>query len=220
MTLWSILSGYPRPKYDLGDFNSIHFVWGSVDGDILARQRSVVTREASPAWQSRPLSPCHGTVGPHWNQPLGGLPPASHFQLVWCSRIAFPDCVYVKHIFLKKIKLYYQNSYSTFVSLFQKCKEESWKECKRKLHSSFLFNVLQWVVCSTPHALSPDALSPHVLSPCALSPITLSPDRISENGLSFEKFRSKSGLLDEWCWKHCFWKTPVKKYCLLCLIFQ
>ena len=27
-----------------------------------------------------------------------------------------------------------------------------------------------WVVCSTPHALSPDAHNPGVLSPCALGP--------------------------------------------------
>ena len=58
-------------------------------------------------------------------------------------------------------------------------------------------NLTPWVVCSTPNALSPDALSPHALSPCALSPCTLRPDGLSENVLSGEMFRSKSGLLDE-----------------------
>ena len=33
----------------------------------------------------------------------------------------------------------------------------------------------QWVVCSTPPALSPDALSPRTLGPCAHSPRALSP---------------------------------------------
>ena len=39
-----------------------------------------------------------------------------------------------------------------------------------------LAHVCHWVVCSTPHALSPDALSLHTLNPCALSPRTLSTD--------------------------------------------
>ena len=51
-----------------------------------------------------------------------------------------------------------------------------------------------WVVCSTPHALSPDVLSPRNLSPRAL---TLSTDGLSENVLSCKNFWSKSAFLDE-----------------------
>ena len=43
-----------------------------------------------------------------------------------------------------------------------------------------------WVVCSTPHALSPNALSPH----------TLSTDGLSENLSYSEKLWIKFGLLD------------------------
>ena len=57
--------------------------------------------------------------------------------------------------------------------------------------SQRLFSI-QRVVCSTPHALSPDVLSPHALSPC-----NLSPDRLSEKVLSSEKLCSMSSLLDE-----------------------
>ena len=46
-----------------------------------------------------------------------------------------------------------------------------------QLGSSLLSSgVRYWVVCSTPHALSPDTLSPDVLSPLALSPHALSPN--------------------------------------------
>ena len=48
-------------------------------------------------------------------------------------------------------------------------------------------NKTLWVVCSTPHALSPDTLSPDTLSPRALSPCTPSPDGLSENVLSSKK---------------------------------
>ena len=78
-----------------------------------------------------------------------------------------------------------------------------------------------WLVCSTPHAFSPDALSPHTLSPCTLSPHTLSPctlsphtlrpDGLSENLLSSEKFWSKFTLLNESCLKHCFLIDSRKK---------
>ena len=48
----------------------------------------------------------------------------------------------------------------------------------RSLMHIFSKSICHWVVCSTPHALSPDALSPH----------TLSPDGLTENVLSSEKF--------------------------------
>ena len=53
-----------------------------------------------------------------------------------------------------------------------------------------------WVVCSTPHALSPDALSSYTLSPGALSPRALSIDGLSESVLHGNKLRRKSSLLD------------------------
>ena len=37
-------------------------------------------------------------------------------------------------------------------------------------------DLVDWVICSTPNALSPDALSPHTLSPRAFSPRALSPN--------------------------------------------
>ena len=48
---------------------------------------------------------------------------------------------------------------------------------------------LQWVECSTPHALSPDALSLHALST----------DGLSESVIYSKKLWRKSGLLDLWC---------------------
>ena len=46
------------------------------------------------------------------------------------------------------------------------------------------------MVCSTPHALSPDALSPRTLSPCALGPRAISP-----NGLRI-KLKNQASQVD------------------------
>ena len=50
----------------------------------------------------------------------------------------------------------------------------------------YVLTLIQWVVCSTLHALSPDALSPRALSN----------DGLSESALYIKQLGRKSGLLD------------------------